>query len=43
MSDPNRSRRPRLGERAKSASRFSGGAAGSPVRSSGAQVRDSTG
>ena len=37
-SEPSRSRRPRLGERANRAIRFSGGAAGSPVRSSGGQL-----
>ena len=38
VSEPSRSRRPRLGERANSASRLSGGAPGSPVRSSGGQL-----
>ena len=44
---PGRSRRgragPRLGERAKSAIRLSGGAPGRPVRSSGGQLREITG
>ena len=42
-SEPRRSRSPRLGERAKSAIRLSGGAPGRPVRSSGGQLREITG